>query len=68
MLDEPTNHLDLPTIEWLETFLSTYPGVVILVTHDHEVAARARRRIRIRDGLIESDDGAHSVADQSVAP
>lgn len=34
LLDEPTNHLDLPAIEWLETFLSTYPGTVILVTHD----------------------------------
>jgi putative ABC transport system ATP-binding protein len=31
---------------------------VALVTHDHEIADRARRRIRIRDGLIESDDGA----------
>ena len=28
---------------------------VVLVTHDHEVAARARRQLRMRDGLIESD-------------
>ncbi|PJD92685.1 MAG: ABC transporter ATP-binding protein [Legionella sp.] len=34
LLDEPTNHLDLPAIEWLESFLASYPGAVILVTHD----------------------------------
>jgi len=34
MLDEPTNHLDLPSIEWLERYLTNYPGTVILVSHD----------------------------------
>ncbi len=34
LLDEPTNHLDLSGIEWLEGFLSTYPGAVLLVSHD----------------------------------
>ncbi|KHF41356.1 ABC-F family ATP-binding cassette domain-containing protein [Halalkalibacter okhensis] len=34
LLDEPTNHLDHETIEWLETFLSTYKGSIILITHD----------------------------------
>ena len=34
MLDEPTNHLDLPSIEWLENYLSSYDGTVILVSHD----------------------------------
>ena len=34
LLDEPTNHLDAESIAWLEHHLSTYPGAVILVTHD----------------------------------
>lgn len=34
ILDEPTNHLDNEIIEWLETFLKTYPGALLLVTHD----------------------------------
>ncbi len=57
LLDEPTNHLDLPTIEWLETFLSTYPGVVILVTHDREFLSKVAQRIMDLDrGQLRSYD------------
>lgn len=45
LLDEPTNHLDLPAIEWLETYLSTYPGTVILVTHDREFLSKVATKI-----------------------
>ncbi|MEN7549885.1 ABC-F family ATP-binding cassette domain-containing protein [Rapidithrix thailandica] len=41
MLDEPTNHLDLPSIEWLENYLSNYEGAVIIVSHDREFLDRA---------------------------
>ena len=34
LLDEPTNHLDLPTIEWLEDYLTNYDKAVIIVSHD----------------------------------
>ena len=72
LADEPTGNLDtqsgVDVMRLLEQLNTDHGVAVILVTHDHEVAARARRRIRIRDGLIESDDGAHRVDDQSVAP
>lgn len=34
MLDEPTNHLDLPSIQWVENYLRTYEGAVVVVSHD----------------------------------
>ncbi|WP_066305954.1 ribosomal protection-like ABC-F family protein [Bacillus sp. FJAT-29814] len=34
LLDEPTNHLDMEAIEWLEGYLKTYKGIVIIVSHD----------------------------------
>ena len=34
ILDEPTNHLDMESISWLEGFLSSYQGSVIIVSHD----------------------------------
>jgi ATP-binding cassette subfamily F protein 3 len=34
LLDEPTNHLDLPSIEWIEDYLQSYAGTVIIVSHD----------------------------------
>ena len=34
LLDEPTNHLDAESVEWLEQFLTRFPGTVVAVTHD----------------------------------
>jgi ATPase subunit of ABC transporter with duplicated ATPase domains len=42
VLDEPTNHLDLPAIEQLEQALDTFPGTVVLVTHDRAFLENVR--------------------------
>ena len=49
ILDEPTNHLDIPTIEWLENFLSRSKVTLLMVTHDRYFLDR------ICDKIIEID-------------
>ena len=41
LLDEPTNHLDAESVEWLEQFLTRFPGTVVAVTHDRYVLDNA---------------------------
>jgi len=45
LLDEPTNHLDIDSINWLEGFLKTYPGTLLLVTHDRMFMRNIATRI-----------------------
>ncbi|WP_028388278.1 ribosomal protection-like ABC-F family protein [Legionella fairfieldensis] len=45
LLDEPTNHLDVSTIEWLEAYLKSYTGSLLIVTHDREFLAQVANRI-----------------------
>ena len=45
MLDEPTNHLDIDTLRWLEQYLSSYKGTIIIVTHDRYFLDKVVNRI-----------------------
>ncbi|QYN51441.1 MULTISPECIES: ATP-binding cassette domain-containing protein [Apibacter] len=44
LLDEPTNHLDIESIIWLESFLITYSGAVVLVSHDKQFLTNVTNR------------------------
>ncbi len=53
LLDEPTNHLDIESIQWLEGFLTNYPGAVILVSHDRAFLDNiTNRTIEITNGKV----------------
>ena len=53
LLDEPTNHLDIESILWLEQFLKSFTGAVILVSHDKEFLDQVTNRtIEINSGKI----------------
>lgn len=53
LLDEPTNHLDIESIGWLENFISTNPGAVLLVSHDRAfIDNTTMRTIEIELGHI----------------
>ena len=64
LADEPTGNLDTRSgadvMATLERLNADRGVAVVVVTHDLEVAAMARRRIAVRDGLVESDSGAVS--------
>ena len=55
LLDEPTNHLDMESISWLETYLKTYSGSVIIVAHDRYFLDRVVTKI------VELDNGTGTV-------
>jgi ATPase subunit of ABC transporter with duplicated ATPase domains len=62
VLDEPTNHLDMPAIESLEEALASFPGTVLLVTHDRALLEHVRltRIVELAHGRVVRDEPAPS--------
>ena len=61
LLDEPTNHLDLDAVLWLEQWLRSYPGTLLLVSHDREfLDGVAGRILHIEGGRLTSYAGNYS--------
>ncbi len=62
ILDEPTNHLDNETISWLEEYLNSRKGALLMITHDRYFLDRVTNRILELDrGRLFSYDGNYSV-------
>jgi ATP-binding cassette subfamily F protein 3 len=62
LLDEPTNHLDLAGIEWLEDYLSTWKGAVVVVAHDRAFLDAVVERVwELTWGQLEPYRGNYSV-------
>lgn len=61
LMDEPTNHLDVEAVEWLESYLSDWPGAVVMVAHDRAFLDNVADRVWELDwGRMESYPGNYS--------
>jgi ATPase subunit of ABC transporter with duplicated ATPase domains len=49
LLDEPTNHLDIDALDWLESWLNSYDGAVLIVSHDRTFLDRTTNRTLVLD-------------------
>ncbi len=68
LLDEPTNYLDIESILWLEEFLRSYPGAVVMTSHDRDVMNRVVKKIiEIDGGQVRSYTGNYDFYEQMRA-
>ncbi|AMN48190.1 ABC transporter ATP-binding protein [Steroidobacter denitrificans] len=68
LLDEPTNHLDLDAVIWLEEWLRTYPGTLLMIAHDREFLDRTVGRIvHIEAGTARLYSGNYSAFEEQRA-
>jgi ATP-binding cassette subfamily F protein 3 len=68
LLDEPTNHLDLDAVLWLEEWLRSYPGTLLMIAHDREFLDRSVDRIvHIEHGAARLYTGNYSAFEEQRA-
>ena len=61
LLDEPTNHLDMDSIEWLESYLKSFRGTVLIVSHDRYFLDNVTTRtLELREGVMVNWPGNYS--------
>ena len=68
LLDEPTNHLDLPSQRWLENFLSSYQGGLVIISHDRAfLDSLTRKTFALSRGHLEVYAGNYSYYEKESA-
>lgn len=68
LLDEPTNHLDIESLQWMENFLNSYDGAVIVVSHDRTfLDTITNRTLSIRRGSMSDYSGNYSFYEKKWA-
>lgn len=68
LLDEPTNHLDIESLEWLETYLKSYQGAFVIVSHDRKFLDNTVTKIlELEEGKIKVYGGNYSFYRQQKA-
>lgn len=61
MLDEPTNHLDIESVDWLENYLKSYSGALVIVSHDKRfIDNLANRTFALIKGRLDVYEGNYS--------
>lgn len=68
LLDEPTNHLDIESLQWLESFMKTYDGALIIVSHDKAfLNSVTTRTLHVKHGDIRDYAGNYSFFERKAA-
>lgn len=68
LLDEPTNHLDIESLQWIEQFLASYEGAIMIVSHDKSFLNRVTNRtLWLDNGSLEDYAGNYSYFEEKHA-
>ena len=68
LLDEPTNYLDLEGVMWLQTYLRSFPGAVLVISHDRDLLNGAMQKIaHLKDGKLTVFDGGYDDFEKALA-
>ena len=68
LLDEPTNYLDLEGVMWLQSYLKTFPGAVLVISHDRDLLNGAMQKIaHLKDGKLTVFEGGYDDFEKALA-
>ncbi|MFT6662633.1 MAG: ATP-binding cassette subfamily F protein 3 [Maricaulis maris] len=68
LLDEPTNYLDLEGVMWLQTYLKSFPGAALVISHDRDLLNGAMQKIaHLKQGKLTVWDGGYDDFEKALA-